>query len=227
MTFPWWAPNFTQPGLTQPKRTAVQWAPLVLFPFRRQPRENTQCALDPVGYPHGQDCAGQRPHLWARPGPTRVDAAWRWRGGWRKPPEAHSLRVEMLGLGLGAGGRASGRPWLSRLPPGGHGQGQRPPPLQGGQRPPGARAVPGPREARLRQPELAADHSVQVRTAVPPLLHERPPPQHLPACIQHCRSCWRLCPRVLCNIALYTIGLTSITSHIHNWMDVFFLPALN
>lgn len=55
--------------------------------------------------------------------------------------------------------------------PGGHGQGQRHPPLQGRQRPPGAGAVPGPRAAGLRQLELPADHRVQVG---PQALHRAP-----------------------------------------------------
>ena len=92
------------------------------------------------------------------------------------------------GRGLGEVGR--GRVALTLcLPPGGHGQGQRHPPLQGGQRPPGAGALPGPREARLRQPELPTDHGVQVRTRVPSPLQSAPHPSTFPPASSAARSC--------------------------------------
>ena len=92
------------------------------------------------------------------------------------------------GRGLGEVGR--GRAALTLcLPPGGHGQGQWHPPLQGGQRPPGAGALPGPREARLRQPELPTDHGVQVRTRVPSPLQSAPHPSTFPPASSAARSC--------------------------------------
>lgn len=74
---------------------------LVQFPFR-QPRENTQCALDPVGDPHSQDREGSARTCEH----SRAPLVWTLRGGEGvadgSPPEARSLRVETRG---GVGGR--------------------------------------------------------------------------------------------------------------------------